>query len=131
MSAMKPIYTEEAATPMGHYVQAMQANGMIYVSGILGVKAKDLEIIVRPLDQQVQTCLDNLKAILKAADASLNDVVKVTIYLDDVAKWDVVNEIYTKEFGDHKPARAIVPTRGLHHGFEVEIEAIALAPTVK
>lgn len=127
MTRMKAIETPNASTPLGHYVQAMQANGMIYVSGLLGIKPTDEKIVVGNFEDQVTTCLANLKAILESEGATLNDVVKVTIYVDDVEKWGAANEIYARTFGAHKPARAIVPTRALHHGFEIEIDAIALA----
>lgn len=125
MSILTPVHTHKAAAPLGHYSQAMMANGFIFVSGLLGIKPSDNEIVVRNFERQVQICLNNLKHIIEAAGADLTHVVKVTVYLDDVCKWAIANAIYEQTFGDHKPARAIVPTRDLHHGFSIEIEAVA------
>lgn len=127
MSAIEPIHAMQAAEPLGHYSQAVRANGFIFVSGLLGVASTDDQIVVRDFDAQTRICLDNLRHILEAAGSSLSRIVKVTVYLDDVAKWAAANTIYQDVFGDHKPARAVVPTRSLHHGFEIEIDAIALA----
>ncbi len=124
---MIPVFTENAAAPAGHYVQAMKSNGFIFVSGILGIHRHDKEITLRSFEDQTRICLQNLEAILAAADAGLGDVVKTTIYLDDVANWAIANTIYAEKFGAHRAARAIVPVPGLHHGLGIEIEAIAVA----
>jgi len=126
MTALTPIYTSKAASPLGHYSQAVVANGFVFVSGLLGIKPTDDEIVVRSFEQQVQICLDNLKQIVTAGGTDIENVVKVTIYLDDVNKWAIANMVYEQFFCDHKPARAIVPTGALHHGFEIEIEAVAV-----
>jgi len=123
---LKKIYTDKAAKPLGHYSQAVVANGFIFVSGLLGVKPEDDTIKVRSFEEQTEICLENLKNIVEAGGSSLSHVVKVTIYIDDISKWDVANNVYERFFGEHKPARAVVPTRPLHHGFEIEIEAVAL-----
>ena len=75
-------------------------------------------------DQTLQT-LKNVEAILQAAGSSTDKVLKVTIYIPDMDLWSKVNEVYSDFFGDHKPARAVVPTRKLHAGFKIEVEAIA------
>lgn len=124
---MKLVNTDRAAQPFGHYSQAVVANGMVYVSGILGAHPEDREVTVRDFQSQTENALSNLKAILEAAGSSLEKVVKVTIYADDVAKWGTSNEIYQRYFPSHKPARAFVPCGALHNGFEIEIEAVALA----
>lgn len=124
---MQLIHTDEAAKPFGHYSQAVKANGMVYVSGILGVRPDDREIVVRDLAAQTRIVLENLKAVLHAAGSALDQVVKVTVYAESVSDWDKVNEIYRAYFGDHRPARAFVPTGRLHHGFQIEIDAVAVA----
>jgi len=126
MSALSAINTPRAALPLGHYSQAMVANGFVFVSGLLGIKPSDEAVVVRGFDQQIRICLDNLRHIVEAAGSDISQVIKVTVYLDDVARWADANDIYSEVFGDHKPARAIVPTRALHHGFAIEIEAVAL-----
>ncbi|MOA45673.1 Enamine/imine deaminase [compost metagenome] len=69
-----------------------------------------------------------MRAILAAAGASLGTVASVTVYIPDIALWDEVNRVYERVFGDHRPARAIVPTRELHFGALVEISVVAVAP---
>lgn len=123
---MDLIHTDGASKPFGHYSQAVAANGMVFVSGILGVRADDREVVVRDLATQTEIVLDNLTAILKAAGSGLDRVVKVTIYAESASNWDKINEIYRGYFGAHKPARAFVPTGRLHHGFQIEIDAVAL-----
>ena len=131
MSALTCINTSRAALPLGHYSQAVVANGFVFVSGLLGISPSDETIVVRDFEQQVRICLDNLKHIVEEADSGLSQVIKVTVYLDNVARWADANHIYSEVFGYHKPARAIVPTRALHHGFEIEIEAVALVGITK
>jgi len=123
---LNKIQTDQAPKPQGHYSQAITANGFVFISGILGIKATDKQIVVRTFEQQTQICLENLKEILNSAGSDLNKVLKVTVYIDDINKWDQANKIYSRVFGAHKPARAIVPCKPLHHGFEIEIEATAL-----
>ena len=67
------------------------------------------------------------EAILKTSNSSKNLVLKVTVYISDIALWDRVNSVYARFFGDHRPARAVVPTRELHFGYQIEVEAIAAA----
>ena len=122
---LTPIATDKATAPGGHYSQAVAFGDLIYISGQLGFKPGSTEPVVGTVEQQTQHCLDNLKQILLAANSDLNHVIKTTVYISNVAYWPRVNQLYAEVFGDHKPARAIVPCNLLHHGFDVEIEAIA------
>jgi len=78
-----------------------------------------------PLAQQVRITLENVEAALAAAGAALRDVVKVTAYLTSEEHWAEFNRVYAEVFGEHRPARAVIPVGPLHYGFLVEIEAIA------
>jgi 2-iminobutanoate/2-iminopropanoate deaminase len=127
--ALTPIATAQATPPGGHYAQAMVVDNLIFVSGQLGFKPGTSEPVSLSIEEQTQNCLRNLEQILLAANASLQQVVKTTIYISDVAYWPVVNKIYAEIFADHKPARAIIPCNTLHHGFNVEIDAIAALNT--
>jgi 2-iminobutanoate/2-iminopropanoate deaminase len=69
--------------------------------------------------------LRNVEAILLAAGSDLAHLLKVTVYVSDIAHWGAINAVYARVLGAHRPARAVVPTRDLHHGFLVEVEAIA------
>jgi len=124
---MELIHTPNAPTPGGHYSQAVVHNGTVYVAGQLPIDPRTGEKKLGTIEEQTELVLANLAAILEAAGSGLDHVLKVTIYVSDIALWGGVNAIYAKFFGDHKPARAVVPTRDLHHGFLIEVEAIAAA----
>lgn len=122
---MKVIMTNDAPQAAGHYSQAIQHQGLLYVSGQLPIDPKSDERHVGSIEEQTGQALSNLDAILKEANSDKNHVLKVTVYISDIALWDKVNSVYARFFGDHRPARAIVPTRELHFGYQIEIEAIA------
>ena len=65
------------------------------------------------------------EAILKAAGSDLSRVLKMTVYVSDIGLWGRVNEVYARMLGEHRPARAVIPTKELHYGFLIEIEAVA------
>jgi 2-iminobutanoate/2-iminopropanoate deaminase len=77
------------------------------------------------VEEQTEQALENVAAILLAAGSGVDHVLKTTVYVADISLWGRVNAVYAEFFGDHRPARAVVPTKELHHGFVVEIEAIA------
>ncbi len=122
---MKIISTPGAPEPAGHYAQAIEHNGLVFISGILPVKPATREKVTGPVEEQVQQVLSNLDAILEAAGSSREKVLKVNIYVADIALWDRVNREYAHFFGDHKPARAVIPSGELHHGLLLELEAVA------
>ncbi|MFC2116069.1 RidA family protein, partial [Bacteroidota bacterium] len=78
-----------------------------------------------PIEEQTMQVLKNISAVLDASGSSLDQVLKVTIFISDISLWGKVNEVYAEVFGDHRPARAVVPCRDLHFGFNLEVEAIA------
>jgi 2-iminobutanoate/2-iminopropanoate deaminase len=123
---MKKIQTDKAPNPAGHYTQAIEASGFIFVSGQLGINASHPDDPVGSIEEQTHQVLQNVRAILNAAGTDLNHVVKSTVYISDIALWGTVNTIYSSYFSDHRPARAIVPTRDLHHGYQIEMEVIAV-----
>jgi len=121
---MKHIYTPKAPNPAGHYSQAIVSGGLVFVSGQLPTDPDNGEI--KPsIEDQTNQVLNNLEAILVASGSSLHHVVKCTVYISDISLWGKVNEIYAERFGNHKPARAMVPTRELHFGCFIEIDAVA------
>lgn len=122
---MRRVVTINAPQPAGHYSQAMVHNDIVYVSGQLPIVPETGEKILGPIEEQTAQALKNLAAILKAAKSNLNRVIKTTVYVSDISLWDRVNAVYKEFFGKHRPARAVVPTRELHFGFQIEIEAIA------
>lgn len=122
---MKMISTPNAPKPAGHYSQAIVHNNLVYVSGQLPIDPESGEKRIGSIEEQTEQALKNLSEILKAAGSNLNQVIKTTVYISDIELWDRVNAVYARFFGEHRPARAVVPTRNLHFGFQIEIEAIA------
>lgn len=123
---MKQISTQNAPAPAGHYTQAIEVANMVFVSGQLPINPKTGEKVIDTIENQALQAFENMKAIIEAANCTLANVAKTTVYISDIDLWPKVNAVYADFFGDHKPARAIVPTRELHHGFQIEIEAILI-----
>ena len=122
---MEMISTSDGPTPAGHYSQAVVHGDLVFVSGQLAVDAATGQKHGGTIEQQTKIALDNVAAILRAAGSDVDRVLKTTVYISDIELWGRVNEVYAEFFGSHRPARAVVPTRDLHHGLLVEIEAIA------
>lgn len=127
---MELIHTQQATPPSGHYSQAVRAGGFIFVSGQLGflppAAPGTRPALASGAAAQTREALRSVRAILEAAGASLAAVASVTVYIPDVGLWDEVNRVYEQCFGEHRPARAIVPTRELHYGALVEISVVAV-----
>ena len=122
---MEKILTPNAPQPAGHYSQAVVHNGLVYVAGQLAIDATTGERKLGSIEEQTEQTLKNVAAIWEAAGSDLNHVLKTTVYITDINLWGAVNETYAKVFGDHRPARAIIPVKDLHFGFLLEIEAVA------
>jgi len=122
---MEIIYTPNAPQPAGHYSQAVVHNGVVYVSGQLPIKPDRSSKEIGSIEEQTIQALQNVEQILLASKSSITRVVKVTVYISDISLWGKVNEVYSHYFGNHKPARVIVPTRELHYGYQIEIDVIA------
>lgn len=121
----RAVTTSNAPTPAGHYTQGVVANGLLFVSGQLPIDPESGKPVGGSLGEQTRRVLQNVLAIVEAAGGDLRSIVKMTIYIPDVSGWGEVNEAYSAFFGDHKPARAVVPSRELHHGVALEAEAVA------
>jgi reactive intermediate/imine deaminase len=98
--------------------------GTLYVSGQLGVTRETVEPSKVPISDQVMFALGNIKAIAGVVGEQVDDIVRCTVYVTDIAQWDEVNRTYAAFFGTHRPARSVVPCGPLHFGALVEIEAI-------
>ncbi len=122
---MKFISIEGAKPNGGHYSAATQQGNFIFISGQLPVNPFTGEKCNGDIESQTNQVLKNLDTVLEAAGTTKEDIMKVTVFISDISHWDTVNTIYKQYFGDHKPARSIVPTKELHFGFEIELEAIA------
>ena len=123
---MKFIATKEAPQAIGPYSQAIEANGFIYTSGQIALKA-DGSMETRDVEHQTHQVMKNLFYVLEAAGAHFNDVIKTTIYLADMDDFNTVNNVYAHYFGTHKPARSTIAVKTLPKNALVEIECIALS----
>ena len=125
---MRRISTENAPKAIGPYSQAIAASGsLVFCSGQIPLDPATGEMVgVGDVRAQTRRVMENLKAVLEAAGASLAKVVKTTIYLADLQDFAAVNEIYAGYFGEAPPARATVEVAGLPRGAMVEIDAIAV-----
>lgn len=121
---MKYIKTKKAPIAVGPYSQAIVTNGLIYCSGQIGIDPETNEL-VSGFENQAHQVLKNLQEVLKASKASLDTVVKTTVYLSDITDYVKMNEIYAQYFSIHKPARAAFSVAALPKGALIEIEAIA------
>lgn len=122
---MSTVFTDKAPAPAGHYTQARISGNLVFVSGQLPVEPATGTKQLGSIEEQTRQVLENVAAVLREAGSDLDRVIKTTVYVSDIDLWDRVNEVYADFFGDHRPARAVVPTKDLHYGFQVEIEAIA------
>ena len=121
------VRTEAAPAPFqgAPYSQAIQAAGLVFVSGQLGLRPGDTEI-GGGIGEQTEQVFSNLRAILEAAGSGLDRLVKTTVYLTDLGDFAAMNEVYASHVGEQPPARATIEVSALPSGAKVEIEAIAL-----
>lgn len=120
-----PIHTPNAPAAIGPYSQAVQAGNMLFVSGQIPIDPATGEFAGNEITAQTRQSLTNVKNILAAAGYTLNDVVKTTVLLADIADFAAMNAVYAEFFCDNKPARAAFAVKDLPKGALVEIEAIA------
>lgn len=123
---MKAIATDKAPAAIGPYSQAIEAGQTVYVSGQIPVDPTTGQFPEGGIDVQARQSLDNAKAILEAAGLTLNNVVKTTVLLADIADFATVNEIYAQYFAQPYPARSAFAVRDLPKGARIEIEMIAV-----
>ena len=114
------------APPGGHYSHATVGGGMVFVSGQLPITADGTRLVDAPFESQARQALANVEAALLASGSSVERLLQVRVYVDDIGNWPSFNAIYAAWIGSARPARAVVPTGPLHFGLKVEVEAIAL-----
>lgn len=119
------VQTSDAPAPGGHYSQATVWGGLVHVAGQLAIDPRTGERRLGSVEEQTEQALANVAAILAAAGSGLDRLLKVNIYVADIGLWGRVNETYARVLGESRPARAVIPTKELHHGFLVEIDAVA------
>ncbi len=123
---MKFISTKEAPQAIGPYSQAVVVNGFVYTSGQIGLLPNG-ELVGDDVESQTHQVMKNLFYVLEAANAQFNDVIKTTIFLEDMRDFDKINAIYAHYFGTHKPVRSTVAVRSLPKNVKIEIDCMALA----
>lgn len=115
----------DAPAPNGHYSHAVEYGGVLYVSGQLGRGPNLSDAEAGDIVVQTRRALASLAAILHAGGSNVSRLLKVTLYIADVASWPAANAAYSEFLGEHRPARAVVAVGPLHFGALVEIDAIA------
>jgi 2-iminobutanoate/2-iminopropanoate deaminase len=123
----KEVRTDKAPKAIGPYSQAIMANGFIFASGQIPIMPATGELNTGTIEEQTKQVLHNLGALLEAAESSLNDVVKATVFLQDMNDFSRMNAVYQEFFRAPFPARAAVQVARLPRDVKVEIEAVALS----
>ena len=121
------IATEHAPKPIGPYSQAIQANGLIFLSGQTPLDPATQQLVTGGIAEQTERVLKNLEAVLKAAGSSLDKVLRCGVFLKDMNDFAAMNEVYGKFFRSNPPARSTVQAARLPKDCLVEIDAIAMA----
>jgi 2-iminobutanoate/2-iminopropanoate deaminase len=123
---MKFISTDKAPAAIGHYSQAVESNGMLFISGQIPINPATGELVESEIKLQTEQVMKNLLAIIDAAGLKVENMVKATIFIKDMGKFAEINEIYAKYLKDHKPARAVVEVSRLPKDVLIELEAICI-----
>ncbi|MBH5320727.1 RidA family protein [Paenibacillus sp. GSMTC-2017] len=121
---LQVVSTDQAPAAIGPYSQAIKLGGLIFTSGQIPLDASGV-LVEGGIEEQTHQVFKNVKAVLAEAGASLNDVVKATVFLKDMNQFAIVNGIYESYFGAHKPARSAVEVARLPKDVLVEIEVIS------
>lgn len=122
----KIIFTESAPKAIGPYSQAVNAGSFTFVSGQVAINPETGDLMNQSIEQQAEQVIKNLTAICDKANASLDNIVKLTIYITDMNDFSVVNEVMQRHFKEPYPARATVEVSALPLGVNVEMDAILI-----
>ena len=122
---VETIQTDDAPAAVGPYSQAATDGSVLFTAGQIALTPDGDDLTDRSPAEQARQCLQNLEAVLEAADRTFDDVLKTTVYLADIDDYGDVNEVYAEYFGGDPPARSAVGVDALPKGAAVEIEAIA------
>lgn len=129
MPARRPISTDAAPAAIGTYSQGIAAGGLVFLSGQIPLDPDTMELTGDDVAAQTHQVFRNLAAVAAAAGGSLEDLVKLTVYLTDLTDFATVNEVMAQHVGKPYPARAAVGVAALPRGARVEIEAIMVPPS--
>lgn len=120
---MEFISIKDGLPPAGHYTPAIRAGDFVFISGQLPIDPYTGEKCSGDIEDQTKRVLENISLILESVGARKDQVVNVVVYVSDIDLWNKVDSVYSSYFGEHKPTRCIVPTKPLHYGFNIEVEA--------
>ena len=124
--SLRFLSTDKAPGAVGPYSQGVKAENIIYTSGQLPIDPTTGELSKGDIQKETRLCLENVKAVLESAHASIEHLVKVTVFVTDMNDFPKINEVYAEFFGEHKPARSLVQVAALPKGADIEIEGIAI-----
>jgi 2-iminobutanoate/2-iminopropanoate deaminase len=119
------VYTDKAPKPIGPYSQAVKVGPWLFLSGQIPIDPRSGEVVDGDIEVQTRRVLENVKAILESIGYTLDDVVKVTVYLADLEDFPRFNNVYSEYFKDKPPARTTVQVAGLPRNAKIEIDVIA------
>ncbi len=125
---VQTISTDKAPAAIGPYSQATVAGGFLFTAGQIPLDPKSMEVVTGDVVPQTQQVMANLAEVLKQAGVTWKDVVKTTVFLQDMADFPRFNEVYAAVLGDARPARSTVQVAALPRGVSVEVELIAKLP---
>ncbi|MTI66673.1 MAG: RidA family protein [Firmicutes bacterium] len=120
------ISTDKAPKALGPYSQGIKKGNMIFTSGQLPINTETGELLKGDIKKETEFVLENLKEVLKEGGATLEDVVKVTVFIKDMDQFSKINEVYAKYFNKNKPARSCVEVARLPLDGNIEVEAMAI-----
>ena len=123
----KVIQTEKAPKAIGPYSQAIRTDAFIFTAGQIGLDPTTGELISGAVEEQTRQALSNLRNVIEAAGSNMDNVVKTTVFLKDMADFPKMNAIYAEFFGENPPARSTIAVAALPKGGLVEVEAVVLA----
>ena len=128
MTNRQAISTSQAPDAIGAYSQAVVAGNTLYISGQIPLDPETMEVVEGDMETQIRRVFDNLSAVADAAGASLDDAVKLTVFLTDLTDFPTVNQVMAEYFDEPYPARAAIGVAALPKGVPVEVEAIVYLP---
>jgi reactive intermediate/imine deaminase len=120
----KALHTDDAPAAIGTYSQAIQTNGLVFMSGQIPLDPATMELVEGDFEARARQVFNNLRAVAEAAGSNLNNIVKLTVYLTDLGNFATVNSVMTEYFDEPFPARAALGVASLPKGADVEAEAV-------
>jgi 2-iminobutanoate/2-iminopropanoate deaminase len=125
-SELKTVHTSNAPKAIGPYSQAVRAGNLVYTAGQVALDPASGQLVEGGIEAQTRRVLDNLAAVLEAAGSSLANVVKTTVYLQDLGEFAAMNAVYAEYFTSQPPARSTVQVAALPRGSRIEIDCVAV-----